>query len=264
MDILIIEDEFITAEELQYEIKTALPQANIVATLETVEDAILFLEKKGSPDLIFSDIQLADGLSFEIYEQIKITCPIIFCTAFDEYAIRAFQNNGIDYVLKPFDSKAIRASLAKFAQFQDYFYHKNTPSVNVFEMEKMSQQLAHLLEQLRPSSRSSFLVHHRGKYFPIGVHEIAFFYTEHENIWLVKMNHEKFYVNYTLDELEKMLNPALFYRLNRQCIIHFQAIKEFEPHLNRKLSVKLKVPTAENFMVSKEKANHFIRWVENH
>ncbi len=263
MNIVIIEDEYITAEELQHEIKTVLPQAHIVAMLETVEDAIVFFNENGSPDLIFSDIQLADGLSFEIYEQVRIACPIVFCTAFDEYAIQAFQNNGIDYVLKPFDSKAIRASLTKFAQFQDYFHQKSTPSVNSFEMEKMSRQLQHLVEQLRPTSRSSFLVHHKGKYFPVAVHEIAFFYTEHENIWLVKMNYEKFYVNHTLDELEKMLDTALFYRLNRQCLVHFQAIKEFEPHFNRKLSVKLKVPTADSFLVSKEKANHFVRWVEN-
>ena len=262
MKILIIEDEYITAEELENDILESAPQAKILARLESIEDALHFLKTQEPPDLIYSDIQLADGLSFEIFEQIPPPCPVIFCTAFDEYAIRAFNNNGIDYILKPFDRKNIEASLAKFQNLKHQFQAK-TSAFDTKTEQPFQEQIQRLLAEMRPSSyRSSFLVQHRGKYLPIVTNDIAFFFTEHDNVWLVKMNGEKYSTNQTLDDLEKTLDTAQFYRANRQFIINFDAIKEFEPYFNRKLSVKLTTPLPEQLLISKEKSTHFIRWME--
>jgi two-component system, LytTR family, response regulator LytT len=259
MKILIIEDEYITAEELERDIRDAAPESEIVARLESVEDALQFLKTQDAPDLIFSDIQLADGLSFEIFEQIAPPCPVIFCTAFDEYAIQAFNNNGIDYILKPFDRKNIALSLAKFKKLKTFFQGQSgTKTDNDF-----NEQFQKLLTDLRPSAhRANFLVQHRGKYFPVATNDIAFFFTEHDTVWLVRMSGDKYVINQTLDELEKSLETSQFYRANRQFILNFDVIKEFEPYFNRKLTIKLKIPTSEQLLISKEKATHFIRWME--
>ncbi|RIV23894.1 DNA-binding response regulator [Fibrisoma montanum] len=254
MDVLILEDELITAEELQHYIRDIIPGVQILAVFETVEEAVDYLSDHASPDLIFSDIQLADGLSFEVFEQVNVRCPVIFCTAFDEYAMQAFNANGIDYVLKPFDRKAIAGSLAKFNGLQTYFQQHNQADLN--------EPLQRLLSQLRPAQRSTFLVSQKGKYYPVSVNDIAFFYTEHEVVWLQKTSGEKYPVDYTLDELEALLNPTQFYRANRQFIIRFEAVREFEPYFNRKLLVRLQPATPEPLVISKAKAPEFMRWLE--
>lgn len=263
MNILIIEDEYITAEELERDIQECAPDARILARLESVEDALSFLKTETAPDLIFSDIQLADGLSFEIFEQIAPPCPVIFCTAFDEYAIRAFQNNGIDYILKPFNRQSIVASLTKFQNLKQHFQDQKPLSEQKID-KPFNEQLQKLLAELRPTShRSNFLVQHRGKYMPVSTNDIAFFCTEYDNVWLTKMNGEKYTTNQTLDDLEKTLDTVQFYRANRQFIVNFDAVKEFEPHFNRKLSVKLNIPTPTPLLISKEKSTQFIRWMEH-
>lgn len=262
MTVLILEDEPITAEELQHYLRNIEPNVQIVAVLETVEEAVEYLREqpglpRPGPDLIFSDIQLADGLSFEVFERVKVRCPVIFCTAFDEYAMQAFTTNGIDYVLKPFDRKAIAGSLSKFNNLQTHF-QRNAP----IAQPDVNEPLQRLLSQLRPAQRSTFLVNQKGKYYPVSVEDIAFFYTEHEVVWLHKSSGEKYAIDYKLDELETMLNPAQFYRANRQFIIRFEAVKEFEPYFNRKLLVRLQPATPEPLVISKAKATDFMRWLE--
>ncbi|MDB5240483.1 MAG: DNA-binding response regulator [Spirosoma sp.] len=257
MNVLILEDEAITAEELRHYVRDIDPTIEVVASLETIEDAVHFLTTQGSPDLIFSDIQLADGLSFDVFEQVPVRCPVIFCTAFDEYAMQAFSANGIDYVLKPFDRKAIASSLSKFKALQTYF-QRDTPA----PQQNLNEPLQRLIEQLRPTRRSSFLVNYKGKYYPIPVGEISFFYTENEIVWLYKSSGEKYALDHTLDELESMLDPTHFYRANRQFIIRYEAIQEFEPYFNRKLAVRLSLPTPEPIIVSKAKAGDFMHWLE--
>lgn len=257
MTVLILEDEAITAEELRHYVRDIDPAIEVVALLETIEDAVHFLNTKPSPDLIFSDIQLADGLSFDVFDQVPVRCPVIFCTAFDEYAMQAFAANGIDYVLKPFDRKAIASSLTKFKALQTYF-QRDTPT----PQPVLNEPLQRLIDQLRPTRRSSFLVNYKGKYYPIPVSEISFFYTENEIVWLYKSSGEKYALDHTLDELETMLDPTQFYRANRQFVLRYEAILEFEPYFNRKLAVRLNLPTPEPVIVSKAKAGDFMRWLE--
>ena len=257
MTVLILEDEAITAEELRHYMCDIDPAIEVLAMLETIEDAVLFLNKHGSPDLIFSDIQLADGLSFSVFEQVAVHCPVIFCTAFDEYAMQAFANNGIDYVLKPFDRKAIAGSLSKFQTLQTAFQRSTIPALPI-----LNEPIQRLIDQLRPTRRSSFLVNHRGKYYPISVGEIAYFYYEQEIVWLYKSSGEKYAMSHTLEELETLLDPSLFYRANRQFMVRFNAIQEFEPYFNRKLTVKLQPASPEPVLISKAKAGDFMRWLE--
>ncbi len=257
MTVLILEDEAITAEELRHYVRDIDPTIDVLAMLETVEDAVHFLTTHGSPDLIFSDIQLADGLSFEVFEQVMVRCPVIFCTAFDEYAMQAFSTNGIDYVLKPFDRKAVASSLSKFRTLQTAF-QRSLPA----PASTLNEPLQRLIEQLRPARRSSFLVNYKGKYYPVPVSEIAFFYTENEIVWLHKSSGEKYVLDYKLDQLETLLDPTLFYRANRQFIIRYDAIREFEPYFNRKLAIRLNSATPEPVIISKAKAGDFVRWLE--
>ncbi len=258
MTVLILEDEAITAEELRHYVCDIDPGIEVLALLETVDEAVHFLKTHESPDLIFSDIQLADGLSFEVFGQVAVRCPVIFCTAFDEYAMQAFSTNGIDYVLKPFDRKAIANSLAKFKALQTYFRQDTSATAQ----PDPNEALKRLIDQLRPTRRSNFLVNYRGKYYPVPVSEIAFFYTEHEIVWLYKSSGEKYVLDHPLDELETLLDPTLFYRANRQFIVRYDAIQEFEPYFNRKLSVRLQPTTPEPLIISKAKAGEFMRWLE--
>lgn len=264
MTVLILEDEAITAEELRHYVRDIDPTIEVLALLETIDDAVHFLQTHDSPDLIFSDIQLADGLSFAVFEQVPVRCPVIFCTAFDEYAIQAFATNGIDYVLKPFDRKAIAGSLSKFRTLQTAFQGvlQRSQSSTVPPPPDLNQPLQRLIDQLRPARRSSFLVNYKGKYYPVPVGEIAFFYSEHEIVWLHKSSGEKYALEYTLDALETLLDPAVFYRANRQFIIRFEAIREFEPYFNRKLAVKIQPAPPEPLIISKAKAGEFMRWLE--
>lgn len=257
MTVLILEDEAITAEELRHYVRDVDPTIEVLALLETIDDAVHFLTTHASPDLIFSDIQLADGLSFEVFERVPVRCPVIFCTAFDEYAMQAFSTNGIDYVLKPFDRKAIAASLSKFRTLQTAF-QRSAPTLPA----TINEPLQRLIEQLRPTHRSSFLVNYKGKYYPVPVGEIAFFYTENEIVWLHKSSGEKYALDQTLDELETLLDPTQFYRANRQFIVRYDAIQEFEPYFNRKLAVKLHPTPPEPVIISKAKAGDFMRWLE--
>src|SRR3989339_245967 len=160
MKIVIIEDELLTAEDLKNTILDIEPDARVIAILSSIKEAVFYFQKNERPDLIFSDIQLGDGLSFEIFKEIPITTPVIFCTAYDEYALQAFKANGIDYILKPFDEKAVRTALGKFVKLKD-------PGPD-------------LQKQIRQAPHSSLLVYQRDKIFPIRLCDVALIYVENE------------------------------------------------------------------------------------
>lgn len=254
MKILILEDEQRAALDLQATIKDVLPEVEIVGILDSVDSAIAWFNKNPSPDLAFFDIQLADGLSFEIFNEVKVICPVIFCTAFDEYALQAFQVNSVDYILKPFDKKAVRRALDKVKALGNFFQNRDG---------NLEKKLAKLLEAVRPASaKSTFLVTHREKLLPISVSDIAYFYIEHEVTFIHTLDNRRFMLNQTLDELEKVLDPRQFFRANRQFLLHAKAIEEVEQYFARKLLIKLKAQTKEPIVVSKAKATEFLQWLE--
>jgi len=255
MRILIVEDEQRTALDLQTTIQELLPDAVFLATLDSVEGTVAWLSKHPMPDLAFFDIQLADGLSFDIFEEVNVACPVVFCTAFDEHALHAFQVNGVDYILKPFDREQVRRALDKMRALKNFFQKSDGA---------LEAKLSKLLSEARqPSVKTSFLVSQRDKLLPIAVSDIACFYIEHEVTFLHTSDNRRFMLNYTLDELENMLDAKQFYRANRQFLVNIKAIIEVEQYFARKLLLKLNTQTKESIVVSKAKSSEFLHWMEN-
>lgn len=244
MNVLIIEDEARSARELVQLIAAADAGVRVVAILESVEQGVAWLSTNGQPDLIFSDIQLTDGSSFSIFERVGITCPLIFTTAFDDYLMDAFETNAISYLLKPITKEKVEGALQKLKMLRG-----ETASVQA------------LLKQLRQPYKSTILVNLREKIIPVQTRDIAYFYMEHQVVEVCTLQQQKYFMTGSMDELEKMMDPELFFRANRQFLIGRGAIASAERFFSRKLVVKLNVPTAEDVIVSKAKASEFLHWL---
>lgn len=248
MKILIIEDERITANDLEYCIKELRPDYNVIKVLTSVKSAIAFLQKHPSIDLIFSDIQLGDGLSFEIFKKIEIKIPVIFCTAYDEYALEAFDANGIAYLLKPFSTETIATAIEKFENFTQK------------ETNKLSQLFQYFEKADSKNSNSSILVYQGEKIIPLNFDKIAIIYLKDGIVRLHTFDNQKFTASETLEELDKFNIPN-FYRANRQMLIHRKAIKNAAKYLNRRLVLHLNIPFKEQIIISKEKSSSFLKWL---
>lgn len=250
MKIIIIEDEQHTAENLAETILKVDDKAQITASLRSVKEAVSYFQNNEKPDLIFCDIQLGDGLSFEIFNQIPIKSPVIFCTAYDEYALKAFKANGIDYILKPFTKKTIQESLEKYRELKNSFTG-NAPSYKT---------ILELLEGRRNQKQVSVLVYHKDNIIPVKVNDIALFYIESEVTHLITFSQKRYSINKTLEELEEITGSD-FYRTNRQFLINRKAIANASRYFARKLSVSLIIPFKEKILVSKEKSSDFLSWL---
>lgn len=251
MKIVIIEDEKLTAKDLEQEIVEVAPEAEVVAILYSVKQGIEFFRTQPEVNLIFSDIQLGDGLSFDIFDQVSVSAPIIFCTAYDEYALNAFQQNGIDYVLKPFTTSTIKAALDKFTKLTEVFKGPSEERVDLRE----------LIKTLRPTRSSSILVYYKEKIIPINIDKIAVFYIEHQATYLLTFDGQRYFLNKTLDQLEEMVGDS-FFRANRQFLISRKAVEAASHHRARKFSVRLNIPLDQSITVSKEKLTAFLAWLE--
>jgi two-component system, LytTR family, response regulator LytT len=252
MNILIIEDEKKTAVMLRDIIEQHADRL-VVRVCESIEESVAYLLKNQSKlDLIFMDIQLADGLSFEIFNQVQINIPVIFCTAFDDYTLKAFKNNGIDYILKPFKDEDIQYAFTKVNLLKENFTHKAFKPIDINQL---------IVRESIP--QTSFLVHHREKMYPFQVSDIALVYLDNETVYLLNFNADKFPVAKTLDQIESTISPKQFYRINRQMIVNRKAIKDIEPYFNRKMVVHLAVSFPEKAIVSRLKVSPFLEWIEN-
>lgn len=250
MNILIIEDEPFVAKDLENLIRRIEPDINILSIISSVSAAKKWFVQNPSPDLIFSDIQLSDGISFEIFEEFHLKCPLIFTTAYDEYAIRAFKLNSIDYLLKPVDGNELEAALKKY---------KSLTSETI-----LTEQLKALVGQwgnnTQKKYKERFLSLHRNTLVPVLQNEIAYFHKE-ELIYLATMANEKYISEHqTLDEVESLLNPEIFFRVNRQFIIHIQSVGRVKT-THKGLTVQLKPPFNTEIDISREKATAFKNWL---
>jgi len=252
MKIVIIEDEQLTANDLAATIRSVEPETEITAILGSVKEALNYFDKDVKVDLIFSDIQLGDGLSFEIFTKLKITTPVIFCTAFDEYAINAFKTNGIDYILKPFTTKIVEAALQKYHQLQQTF------SQNAVQYEAV---LKALMINSAPAT-TNILIHYKDKILPIKTDEIALFYVENEITHLLTFDKREYTVNKNLEDLEHTIGKG-FFRVNRQFLLNRNAVLDASHYFSRKLSVNILVPFKETITVSKERTPQFLAWLES-
>lgn len=251
MKTLIVEDEPRTAIDLANTIKEVEPSVEILKITDSIESTVRFLREHPAPDLIFMDIELADGQSFEIFKQTEVRSPVIFCTAYDDYALQAFQTNGVDYILKPFDAKTVLRAITKVKGLAG-FYREGNPDL---------AKLVQVAEHFQPVNKTSFLVSFQGKFLPIQISDIAFFTILGEAVWLFNFKGDRYYLPHSLEELEQMVGGNQFYRANRQYLVNFDAIRQVEHGFARKLTVKLAVKTPEPLTVSKAKASDFLRWM---
>jgi len=249
MDILIIEDEPLAAERLQNLLLESDKKFRIVKVTDSVEASVAWLKAADAPDLIFMDIMLADGQSFEIFDYVDLQVPVIFTTAYDEFALQAFKVNSIDYLLKPVDPLLLKQALKKF--------HALVPD---------AEQIKKLVQSFLPSGRQEyknrFLVKSGETYTPVVLTEIAFFSYEDKLSFLYTNAGKRYMLDYSLDELETMLDPKLFFRLNRQYLSSFSAIKSVHNYFNSKLKVIVSPEVPDGIVVSKERAPALKIWLD--
>lgn len=256
MKALIIEDETIVAKTLQSKIARVAPDVELMGILPSLKLARKWFLENAEPDLLFMDIQLGDGVSFDLFQTYKLSCPIVFTTAYDDYAIRAFKVNGVDYLLKPVDDEELLKAIDKCRAI-------------INRQQQPTGEIASLLKALNlPAAKSNgykekFIVNMRNQWKPVGVEDIACFVKEVLNFACLH-NGEKYQVNFdTLDEVESMLDPAKFFRVSRQYIINIDAIDVVRPLEYSKLLIKLKAPNHKyEIDMSRDKAPVFKKWVD--
>ncbi|UUF12489.1 MULTISPECIES: LytR/AlgR family response regulator transcription factor [Flavobacterium] len=252
MNIVIIEDERPLAKDLAKTIAEVIPDALICAQLPSVEEAIEFFKTEHKIDVIFSDIQLGDGLSFDIFAAINNKVPIIFCTAFNNYMLEAFETMGIDYIIKPVNKDSITKALKKYTLL--------TGADNqVLDFKKL---LSGLSESLKPLAMPSVILHQGEKIIPLSGKEIAFFLIENLMVYAFSFEGRKWPVNQNLDTLEKKFAP-FFYRANRQYLINRKAVKSAAHYPNRKIRITLNSDFPDAILVGKEKVTDFLEWLSN-
>lgn len=252
---VIIEDEQLIAKELEFKIQQVDPNIKVIQVLPSLKTAYKWFLENAEPDLIFADIQLSDGISFEIFKRYTLKCPIIFTTAYDEYAIQAFKVNGTDYLLKPIDIEELSRAIDKCKVILESKVEYPLDLVQL--MEVLTKK-----DAARPKYKESFIVNHRKQWLPVPVGEIACFMRESVN-YIYTLGGEKYVLDFvTLEEVEELLDPKLFFRSNRQSIISISAIATVKPHENQKLTVTLKAPLKIEVDVSREKAPAFKRWLD--
>jgi two-component system, LytTR family, response regulator LytT len=246
MKVIIIEDESLAADRLKLLLSQYDEQIQVAAVLDSVEESIKYLQTRATPDLIFCDIHLSDGHSFEIFEHVAIKTPIVFTTAYDNYAITAFKTNGIDYILKPVTAEALATAINKYKQMQ----WSATASIKQLEA---------------PISKNNFKERFVGKIgqrlFFIDINQISCFISENKMVYILDDKGMKYHINNTLDELEEILAPELFFRLNRKTIVNINAIQQAKPFFNQRLKLDLQAKLEEEYcIVSREKVTLFKVW----
>ncbi|MEM1321572.1 MAG: LytTR family DNA-binding domain-containing protein [Bacteroidota bacterium] len=253
MKVIIIEDEVLMSQALKEEIRLADPSIQVVAQLTSIKESIDYLENHAFPDLFFADIELSDGVSFEIFKHFDNTVPIIFCTAYNQYALDAFQVYGIDYLLKPFDGKAIQAALAKFKSLANF------QAATTLDY----QAIAQLLTNIHKAQKISILIHRGDQIIPFPTEQIAIAQLENGVVYIIGFDAKRHPINHSMDKLSHLLGGQ-FYRVNRQYLINRKAIKHASQYFARKILIQPNFKFKEQLVVSKAKASDFLHWLENH
>lgn len=251
MRILIIEDEKPAARRLEQLIRGARPKAEILASIESVASAVNWLHANAAPDLIFMDIQLADNLSFEIFNRVEVSSPVIFTTACDQYTLKAFKVNSVDYLLKPIEQEELDAAFHKFEQLYAKPQHYDLHAIRQM-MQAMSQ----------PQYKERFIVKTGQQLTYINVTDIAYFFSDDGVVQAMTWPGKKYLIEYTLDQLEPLLPPADFFRINRKMILEIRAVKKIAPYFNSRLSLQINPVFEQETIVSRERVNDFKKWLD--
>lgn len=247
MKVLIIEDEMVAAQQLQRLLQDIDPSIKVVAVLQSIEESVEFFSENQSPELVFMDIHLADGSSFDIFDQVKVDSPIIFTTAYDQYALQAFKVNSIDYLLKPINPTDLQRALSKYRKI------KEAPQGN-FNM------LIEMMKKQYNQYQSFFLIPNGDRLMPLAVADIAFIRLDNKVAHIVTNNNHTISLDKSLDAIMEQLDPRLFYRVNRQYVVAHKSITDIRIWLLGKLKLSLCVPTPEGIIVPKAKVAEFKEW----
>lgn len=253
MNIVIIEDEQLAAEALATIIQRLRPNTTILALLGSVEEAVQWFILHQSPDLIFCDIHLSDGISFEIFRTVEVKSPVIFTTAYDTYAIEAFKINSVDYLLKPIKIEDVAKALKKYEELQQH------------QLTQDLQNIQNLLQASQPkqtSTRSRFLVKQGQAIKALPVEEVAYFLAEEGVVFLYSFQGKRFTINYTLDQLEEQLDPTKFFRANRHFIVNIEAVQEVRPYFKGRLYLIVKPALEAELIISSSRASSFKQWLD--
>jgi DNA-binding LytR/AlgR family response regulator len=249
MKVIIIEDEKPAAEKLVKAINKADTSIDVVKVLDSIQSAVDWLKEHTHPELIFMDIELGDGLSFRIFDEVKMNVPVIFCTAYDEYWQEAFEHNSIEYLLKPVKQEKLEAALNKYDKLRQYF------SSNFHQLQQWHR---HPVDN---SYKKRFLVKKGSDYVSIKTSDIAYFYATHKLVCMVDNRNQKFLLDQSLSEIEKQLDPSLFYRINRKYLLQQNAIKKIRSYPKSKLQLELEPSLQEEIIISQENVAAFKEWM---
>jgi two-component system, LytTR family, response regulator LytT len=248
---LIIEDEIPNANRLEKLLGQTDFEVTVLEKIATIKDAVIWLKNNPKPDLLLLDIRLSDGISFEIFKQIEIDIPIIFTTAYDEYAIQAFKVNSIDYLLKPIVLAELNTALHKL--------EKN-------KLTKPENDLSHILTKLKvnePTYRNRFLITFREQFIPIDINQVAYFHSQNKITYLITHKNEHYIIDLTMERLEEELDPKQFFRASRQLIIKQESIHKISSHFNGKVKLDLSPALDAEVVLSREKSSALKEWLNN-
>jgi DNA-binding LytR/AlgR family response regulator len=251
MNVLIIEDEPQAAQRLEKLVTTIIPTVQILGKLDSVKNSVNWLKSNSSPDLILMDIQLADGISFSIFDQCEVKSPVIFTTAYDEYALKAFKVNSIDYILKPIDEQELRAALDKFQSLN--------PTT---QPDKMLESISYAMQMLTKKYKERFMVKVGEHLKSIEIEEILFFFSLEKTTFAQTKDGRKHILDFTLDQLENLLNPVGYFRINRKYIINAKSIQDMISYTNSRLKLILKTSDDGDVIVARERVQEFKDWMD--
>lgn len=247
---LIIEDEEAAALRLENLLSRIDSDIKIIGRLDSIDASVLWFQANPPPDLLILDIQLGDGLSFEIFRNVKVDCFVIFTTAFDEYAIKAFELNSIDYLLKPVDENKLVRSLEKFRKLRERSGH--------FDIEK----IAKIIESRKSQYKKRFVVNIADKIKMVETRELAYFYSFDKNTFLCTNGNLHYPLDFSLDHLENLLDPEFFFRLNRQYIIHYSSITKIYLFSKSRIKIEVQPPIKDGLLVSSARTPEFRKWLD--
>lgn len=257
MKVLIIEDEELAVKKLRKTLQSVDETAEVVGVADSIRSSVNWLETNPTPDLILMDIELADGQSFEIFDKIEVKSTVIFTTSYDEYALKAFKVNSVDYLLKPIQKEDLQVALDKFRNLKKVYGGsvESTP-LNVDSLVKELQQ------KLQPKEfRKRFLVKHAQKLVSVEVDEIAYFYSDGRLNFFKTNDNKKYVVDYTMDELEEMLDPEKYFRISRSFYVSVNSIDQIHDYFGNRLMLNLKPIVDKESIVSREKVTDFKKWM---
>ena len=256
MKILIVEDEDLAVKKLKKTLLSVDESATVVGETDSIKSTIGWLENNSAPDLILMDIELADGQSFEIFNHVQVKSPVIFITSYDEYALKAFKVNSVDYLLKPVQKEDLQAALEKYRTMKNLYKTEAEPSISIDVLVKELQQKLQTKDY-----RKRFLVKHGQKLVSVEVDEIAYFFSDGRLNFFKTNDNRKFVVDYTMDELNEMLDPDRFFRISRSFFISVNSVAQIHDYFGNRLILHLKPETDKEAIVSREKVTDFKTWL---